>query len=145
MKTEPSEMAKQIAQAVADYELKATGHAPKSVTVVIGEDTLVVTLRGALTPAETALAQSPETAARMEEFHRRLFDASSGPLRQEIERITGVPVREAAAEVQPKSGSVIKVFPSGTMVQVFMLDGDMSAGAWSGNDIPRAEKTERNP
>src|ERR1700735_3503618 len=43
-------------------------HVPKSVSVVLSGETLVVTLHGALSPAEQAMAQSPEGAAKEQEF-----------------------------------------------------------------------------
>ena len=52
---------------------RRTGHVPKSVTVVLSESTLVITLHGALSPAEKALAKSPAGAAQVQEFHRQLF------------------------------------------------------------------------
>jgi uncharacterized protein YbcI len=128
-----STMARQLAQAASAFEQQRTGHAPQSVTVVLSEDTLVITLRGALSPAEKALAQSPAGAAQMQEFHRQLFATASEPLRQEIKRITGVEVREAVAEVEPATGTVVQVFTSGTMVQVFLLAQGVPADAWSGN------------
>ena len=51
-------MADQIAQAVCAFQHQTTGHAPKAVTVVLSDDTLVITLHDALTPAERALAKS---------------------------------------------------------------------------------------
>ena len=93
-------MAQQIAQAAIAFEQRRTGHVPKSVTVVLSEDTLVITLHEALSPAEKALAQSPAGAAQVQEFHRQLFANSCDSLRQEIKRITGVEVREATAEVE---------------------------------------------
>src|SRR6476619_746553 len=48
-------LAQQLAQAASAFEHRRTGHVPKSVNVVLSEDTLVITLRGALSPAETAL------------------------------------------------------------------------------------------
>ena len=81
---------------------------PKSVTVVLSESTLVITLHGALSPAEKALAKSPAGAAQVQEFHRQLFANASDSLRQEIKRITGVEVREAAAEVEPTTGTVVQ-------------------------------------
>ena len=94
-----STMAQQIAQAAIAFEQRRTGnHVPKSVTVVLSEGTLVITLHEALSPAEKALAQSPAGAAQMQEFHRQLFANSSDSLRQEISRITGMEVREATAE-----------------------------------------------
>ena len=46
-----------------------------------------------------------------------------GSLRNEIERITGRKVREAAAEIDPGTGSVVHAFTTGTTVQVFLFDG----------------------
>jgi len=100
-------------------------------TVVLSQDTLVITLHGVLSPAETALAQSPEGAVKVQEFHRQLFASASDSLRQEIKRITGVEVREAVAEVETATGIVVKVFTSGTVVQVFLLDRGVPSDSWS--------------
>jgi hypothetical protein len=48
-------------------------------------------------------------------------------LRQEIEKIAGVEVREATAEVETTTGSVMHVFTTGTVVQVFLLARDLPA------------------
>ena len=128
-----STVARQIAEAAIAFEQKQTGHTPKSVTVVLSEEMLVITLYGALSPAEKALAKSPTGAAQVQEFHRELFTSGSDPLRQEIKRITGVEVREAAAEVEPTSGTVVKVFTTGTKVQVFLLAQGVPGDSWSGN------------
>ena len=121
-----STMAQQIAQAATTFQQQRTGHEPKSVSVVLSGDTLVVTLHGALSPAEQALAQSQEGAAKVQEFHRQLFHNAADTLRREIKRITGMDVREATAEVEPTSGAVVQVFTSGTMVQVFLLSGKVA-------------------
>ena len=127
-------MAEQVAQAASAFQHQRTGHAPVAVTVVLGGDTLVVTLHDALSPAEKALARSPAGAAQVQEFHRQLFANSVDSLRQEIKRITGVDVREAAAEVEPRSGTVVHAFTSGTiMVQVFLLAQSISAATWNGS------------
>src|SRR5580765_2432326 len=99
-------MAQQVADAATAFEKHRTGHVPRAVTVVLGEETLVITLHGALSPAEQALAKTPQGAAQVQEFHRQLFNDSLDLLRQEIKRITGVEVREAVAEVEPTSGTV---------------------------------------
>ena len=52
-------MAQQIAEAASAFEERRTGHVPKSVTVVLSDNTLVITLHEALSPAERALANSP--------------------------------------------------------------------------------------
>lgn len=125
--------AEQIARAASAFEERLTGHAPRSVTVVLSEETLVITLHGALSPAEQALARNPAGAAQVQEFHRQLFNNSFDSLRQEIKRITGVEVREAAAEVEGATGIVVKAFTSGTVVEVFLLAGCVPADTWSGN------------
>jgi uncharacterized protein YbcI len=126
-----STMAQQIAQAAMTYEERRTGHRPQSATVVLSEDTVVITLYGALSPAEKALARSAEGAAQVQEFHRQLFSTSSEPLRQEIKKITGVEVRQATAEVEPTTGAVVHAFTTGTVVQVYLLDGDVPPQARS--------------
>jgi uncharacterized protein YbcI len=128
-----SAMAEQIAEVASAFEERLTGRVPTSVTVVLVDDTLVITLHGALSPAEKALARTPLGAAQVEEFHRQLFAASFDSLRQEIKRITGVEVREAAAEIEPATGTVVKAFTTGTVVQVFLLARGISADAWKGN------------
>ena len=131
-KLDPS-VAQQIAQAAMAFQQERTGHEPKSVAVVLSGDTLLITLHDALSPAEKALAQSPEGSAKVQEFHRQLFINSAYALRQAIKRITGVEVREAAAEVETTTGTVVQVFTTGTMVQVFLLAHGVPAGSWSGN------------
>jgi uncharacterized protein YbcI len=127
-------MAQQIAQAAIAFEQRRTGsHTPKSVTVVLSEGTLVITLHEALSPAERELARTPAGAAQVQEFHRQLFASSSDSLRQEINRITGMEVREATAEVEPASGAVVQAFTTGTVVQVFQLAGNAPTATWSEN------------
>ena len=127
-------VAEQLAQAASAFAQQSTGHAPRSVTVVLGGDTLVVTLHGALSPAEQALARSPAGAAQVQEFHRQLFANSVDALSQEIQRITGVEVREATAEVEMTTGTLVKVFTTGTVVQVFLLARSLPADTWSGSE-----------
>jgi uncharacterized protein YbcI len=132
-----SGVAHQIAQAAIAFEQRRTGHIPRSVAVILSENTLVITLHEALTPAEKALAQTPVGAARVQEFHRQLFSDSADSLRQDIKRITGGEAREATVEVEPSSG---------TMVQVFLLANGVPIGSWSGNGLGEAsQKTEVLP
>ena len=131
-KSQPT-MAQEIADAVTAFHQQTTGHVPKAVTVVLSQDTLVITLHEALSPAERELARTPAGAAQVEEFHRRLFSSSSQSLREEIKRITGVEVREAVAEIEPTTGAVIQAFTRSAMVQVFRLAQGVPAGSWSGS------------
>lgn len=123
-------MAADLALAASRLQAERTGHAPKAVSVVLSDDTLVVTLHEALTPAEMALARNAEGAAQVQEFHRRLFANASTEMRQEIERLTGRSVREAAAEVDLETGAVVHAFTTGAMIQVYLL---------SPVDVPRSE------
>jgi uncharacterized protein YbcI len=131
-KLDPS-VAQQIAQAAIAFQKQRTGHEPHSVAVVLSGETLLITLQGALSPAEKMMAKNEEGAAQVQEYHRQLFIDSADELRQAIKRITGVEVREATAEVEPTTGTVMQVFTSGTMVQVFLLAKGVPSGSWSGN------------
>ena len=127
-----SKIAEEVAQVISGFQTQRTGYAPKAVSVILRGDTLVVTLHEALSPAEKALSQSPEGSLQVQEFHRQLFSSSSAKLREEIKRITGRTVREAVAEIEPATGTVLHAFTTGTMVQIFLLakkDASSIAGA----------------
>ena len=132
MEKSNSTMAQQIAEAASAFEQLRTGHGPKSVTVVLSEETLVVTLHGAC-----RRPRKPWLRHRRGPPRCRIFIASCSPTRPtiaaEIKRITGVDVREATAEVETKTGTVVHVFTTGTMVQVFLLAHGIPADTWSGN------------
>src|SRR5512141_1351547 len=144
-KLEPS-AAQQIAQAAIAFQKQRTGHEPQSVALVLSGETLLITLHGALSPAEKAMAKSEQGAAKVQEFHRQLFTNSADELRQAIKRITGVDVREATTEVETTTGTVVQVFTTGTMVQVFLLAQGVPSGSWSGNGFGESsQKTEVLP
>ena len=110
---------------------------PTAVTVVLGEDTLVVTLHDALTPAERHWPR-----ARPARPACRSFIGSFSPIHPTNfdRRSSGSPaadVREAAAEIEAATGTVVHAFTTGTMVQVFLL-----AKARGGGD---RERTSAQP
>ena len=121
-------MAQQIAQAAIAFEEQRLGRKPTSVTVVLGGDTLAITMHGVLSPAEQALAARPAGAAQLQEFHQHLFQVSSDPLRREITRITGLEICEVAKD----KATAVQVFSVGTVVQVFLLAGRLPADSWDG-------------
>src|ERR1700682_971078 len=94
--TQPLSMAPQIAQTAIAFQEQRLDRKPTSVTVVLGGDTLVITMHGILSPAEQALAASADGAAQLQSFHQQLFQLSSNPLRREIKRITGLEICEDA-------------------------------------------------
>ncbi len=123
-------MAQQVAQAISTFQEQRTGYRPKTVTLVLSDDTLVVTLHEALSPAEKALSRTAEGAVQVQEYHRQLFKDSADLLRQEIKRITGVAVGETAVEMENSTGATVHAFTTGTMVQVFRLAGTISTRIW---------------
>jgi uncharacterized protein YbcI len=131
-----SPMAEKVAQAAVAFEQQRAGHAPKWVTVVMCETTLVITLHEALSPAEMALAKTPAGAARVQEFHHGLFANAAESMRQEIKRISGVEVREAREEIKPTNCTVVQTFANGTVVQVYLLACNVPTQTWGGNGSP---------
>ena len=144
MSTSNFTMAKQIARTAGELGMKRTGLMPAGVTVVQSDGTLVITLHGALSPAEKALARTPAGALQVQEFHRELFASNAAAQRAEIRRITGVEVREATAEVEPSTGSVVAVFATGTIVQVFLLKSSIPEAIWNASG-PEGPHESNNP
>ncbi|MFM7136378.1 MAG: Na-translocating system protein MpsC family protein [Planctomycetota bacterium] len=135
----PSALSKELAQIAMTLQAERTGHTPKAVIVVASEETVVLTLHEALTPAEKILARTESGAAKVEQYHRALFAVSCDELRKEIQRLTGRKVREAAVVVEPATGAIVHAFTSGTVVQIFQLEPDgvathVSAGIPSTGD-----------
>lgn len=125
-------MARRIADVARELEQKRTGLTPEAVTVAHGDGTLVITLHGALSPAEKALAQNAAGAAKVQEYYRQLFATNAHALREEIKRITGVAVREAQAEIETGNGAATIAFASGTVVHVLLLASSIPPEIWSG-------------
>ena len=126
-------LADQLAQAAVAFQQQATGHGCRFATVAQTEDTLVITLHGALSKAELTLARNPAGDAQVREFHQQLFLTSCEPLRQEINKLIGVPVREAAVEVETKSGTLIQVFSTGAVGAALQCVDTLAAETWNGN------------
>ena len=124
-----SAVSKELADIALAMQSERTGHMPKAVTVVASDETVVVTLHEALTPAEKVLARTEAGASKVEDYHRALFAVSCNELRREIQRLTGRKVREAAVVMEPASGALVHAFPSGTMVQIFQLEPFAAAAA----------------
>ena len=115
-------MAKELAGIALSLQASRTGHTPTAVTVVASDETVVVTMHEALTPAEKILARSERGASQVEDYHRALFAVSCEEMRKEIQRLTGRKVRESAVVVEPATGAIVHAFTSGTVVQIFQLE-----------------------
>ena len=134
-------LAQEIAEVVIAFQQQTTGHAPKAVTVILSQDTLVIVLHEALSPAEKDLAKSPSGAEQVREFHQQLFSTSSQWLREQIERVTGVQWCEAVVEVEPTAGDMVQAFARSAKVQVFRMAWSEPGKAGPGRnaDKPLAE------
>ncbi len=109
--------AKQLAEVARQFEIQRTGRTPESATALLVDHSLVITLRGMLSPADKLLTKSPVGAAQVRELHRQLFHTSSSSLLQEIEEITGAAVLEATSEVATDTGTVVLVCLLGSGVK----------------------------
>jgi uncharacterized protein YbcI len=125
-----------LTQIALSMQAERTGHAPKGVTVVANDNTIVFTFKEALTPAEKILAQTEAGAAKVEQYHRALFAVSCDELRKEISRLTGRRVREAAVALEPATGALVHAFASGTIVHIFELEPSNGETHVSGERTP---------
>ena len=119
--SQPS-VAEQIAHAAWTFERQRTGHGAQSMTVMLNENMLFITLSCALSPAEQALAQTPAGADKVQEFHRVLFAGCTEVLRNDVQRFTGVPVNEAT----------VLVFANETVILVLVLADSVPTAIWCG-------------
>jgi uncharacterized protein YbcI len=120
MNTANPTAAQRIAQAMVAFQHEQTGHTSRSVVVVLRDDMMVVTLNAVLSPTELALGQTPEGTDGVQTLDCRPFKTATDSVREVIRRITGVEVQETAAEAEPATGTVVKVFTSGIAVQAFL-------------------------
>jgi uncharacterized protein YbcI len=101
--------AKKLAEVACQFEKHQTGRTPESATAVLVDRSLVITLRGILSPEELELVQTPDGAAQVIELHQQRFLTSCDALRQQIEDTIGVPVLEATSKVGTQTGTVVYV------------------------------------
>lgn len=122
-KTCPSaqRLARHVAQAAGTFENLLVGRSPTSVTVVADGDWMVVTLHEAFTDAERRLCHDEAGAARVDAFHRYLFEHSFDALATHVRKITGVELRGAIAHVDRHTGSVLKTFTTHPDVDLMLL------------------------
>ena len=129
-------MAEKVAEAISVFQEKRTGYPPKAVTVVLSDDTLVVTLHEALSPAEKALVvelegqtkANAEIAAQLDQFERHFFrppDFLDGW--QDVHETTAV---RQALMLQGVAGSQISTLSYGEERPAVQGQGEF---AWSKN------------
>ena len=92
-KKEGATMAQQIAQAAIASHQERTGHSPEAASVILSEDTLIITLHGALSPAEQALAKSQRVRLTYRSFTN---NCSSTPASRYVRRLKESPASSCA-------------------------------------------------
>jgi uncharacterized protein YbcI len=129
-KTCPSakRLARHVAQATGSFENLLVGRSPNSVTIVADGDWMVVTLHESFTDTERRIARDAAGAARVDAFHRYLFDHSLEALAAHVRKATGVEIRGAIAHVDRHTGSVLKTFTTHPNVDLLLLEQGLGAG-----------------
>lgn len=130
MDTPRSDIADRVAEAAMAVPIRELGIAPCLVVVVASEDALMVTMCGMLTPQDTNLAHYSKGDSSSQQFHQHHFAQSVEPLRQEIERITEVPVLKSSVDVDEITGSVVYSFTTGSVLNVSLLAEHTPADDW---------------
>lgn len=126
-------LAQQIALTAIDFARRRTGYTATWASVMLRENTLVITLDGALSPLEQDLVKSPGGAAKVREIHSRYFRSFSGELRDEIKKIIGIGICDGGAEIITTRSVIGCTNTTDTMVQIFLLARKAIPETWSGD------------
>lgn len=126
-------MEQQVKDVVTKFQMEMSGHAPTKVTVTLEQETLIVTLIDALSPVEVTLSQTEIGAAQVQEYHDRLFKSSLPGLREELQRVMGVAIKDAAVKFETDNGVVTHTFVNGTVIQLFRLESGIPVSKWNGD------------
>lgn len=123
--------ARQIAEIARRFQKRLSCRAPERVEVLLGQRTLAITLRDALSPAEKELSRTLVGAQQVREFHQQLFNLAAADLHSDIKTITGAEVKQADIELESGAGGSIATVLSGNVIQVFSLSQDVPLDAYA--------------
>ena len=125
--TDSQHLARQVARAIGCFEHALLGRVPRSVTVVVRDDGLVVTLHESFSPLERRLAATDGADCRIEDFHHDMFDSSRDALLQHVRQRTGVALDAGLVHVDAATGSILKTFTTDPSVELFLLGQGLPA------------------
>ena len=114
-------VARQVAQAAGSFEHRLLGRSPTSVTVVTAEDWMVVSMNELLSPIERRLARDEAGRARLQQYHRSLFESTLDALCDHVHQSTGIRLTGGLAHVDAAAGSVTKTFTTRANIECFLL------------------------
>ena len=106
------EIEAEITRAIEKFEREYMGRGPEeSRTFLLGE-TILVRLRGVLTPAERQLASSEDSKVRslIKRLRQELIEKGRPLLEAIVKDITGIPVISLHTDISTKTGERIIVF-----------------------------------
>jgi uncharacterized protein YbcI len=117
-------LARSVAQAAGTFEHLLMGRVPTSIVVATEGDSLVLTIHEAFSPTERRVAADGTGGmAKVEAYHRYLFDNGLPALCSHVRACTGVSLRGAVAHVDQRTGSVLKTLTTRATVDVFLGTG----------------------
>ena len=91
-----STMVQQIVRPMSAFQERRADSLPYSVTIDLGDDTLVITLNEDCLTAEKAQPKSGADAARMQEIYRQFISDAMASLRQHMHNLADENVPETA-------------------------------------------------
>ena len=112
------EMESAIRNAIIKFEQEFMGRGPTDVRAFILRDTILIRLKGVLTPAERQLAKSEEGIGMVKQMRQNLISQGREQLCRQILEITGVETTGLFTDIDTHIGE---------RMIVFSLDQDLEA------------------
>ena len=104
------ELEDKISRALTAWEKDYLGRGPLHVKTDLIRNMIVVVMKGILTPAEQALANTSDGLVSIKEIRTELVESGSNQLHTMIHELTGVQVASMHTDVSTKTGERVMVF-----------------------------------
>jgi uncharacterized protein YbcI len=99
-----------ISEAMIKFEKEFMGRGPIETVTYIIKDTVLVRLKGILSPAEEQMAKTSEGAESIKEIRIQLLEGAKALLRNIIVEITGCKIKSLHSDISTKTGERLIVF-----------------------------------
>ena len=99
-----------ITVAITQFEREFLGRGPKEARTFIVQDTILVRLKGILSPGEQQLATEPGGVELIKQMRSRLIEGSNQVLASMIEEVTATKVVTMHTDISTRTGERIFVF-----------------------------------
>ncbi|MBC7188885.1 DUF2294 domain-containing protein [Candidatus Aerophobetes bacterium] len=114
----------EISEALVKFEKEYMGRGPVETKTYIIEDTILVRLKGVLTPAERHLSSNSDGAMLVKQVRAQLLEKARGLLEEVIEKLTAAKVISMHSDISTKTGE---------RIIIFILDDNLEARFTSNN------------